>query len=1172
MFVFLISGSLYGNELSLFISGYVFKDSICQPVPDHVVLLKFKNQYPPYLLVKKMHTDSSGYFSFYADIPVTKGVIQVSTVDCNNEIITRNLPFNALHTNLNTNFSICYNPTLAYCRSDFVYVIDSQEPGKVIFKQSALGKISNWIWDFGDGTTSVQPDPIHYYQNEGIYEVCLNVSDSTGAFNDTHCELIEIKSDTVCQAYYTSYARPGTENTLQFRDLSYGSISEWNWDFGDGTQSDQPNPEHTFPQPGTYQVSLTVSNSMQLCTDTYSHIVEVHVSSGCSAGYLHFRDPVEPLRIIFRDNSQGSPDVWLWDFGDGTTSTQQNPVHAFAEEGTYHVCLTATNQETGNQDSYCGMLTIDTDPECTAFFRQFEMSRDPYGYQFVDQSPGDVAVWEWDFGDGTTSGQQNPVHTYNTTGAFDVCLTVSDDEGRCQDAYCETLYVGVPPACQSNFYSDRDTLAPLTFHFTNASLGNINGYQWDFGDGKTSTQQNPTHTYTGEGIYMVCLTANSDSAACSDIACREIAVTADLPCQARFDQLIYPEDPLKVQFIDHSTGDADLWIWDFGDGTTAFEPNPTHTFDQEGNYSVSLLILDINTGTADQYCKNIEVSYNPSCDADFEFIPSISDPQAYRFINRTTGDIAQWQWDFGDGTTSAAKNPVHYFTDRGTYPVCLQVTNVLGNCTDQQCYNVFIDIPELCSADFGYQLSPEQPLQVTFTDQSEGNMTSWQWSFGDGMVSSNQNPVHQYAEAGTYNVSLSISNPDSLIYCSDSISKTIGVVVPAPACQAAFTAAPDSGVNHPYLFHFRDASTGAPDAWHWDFGDGATSVLQNPNHRYDTSGNYEVQLVITKNNPYGPQGSDSVRQTLQMPEYFHFGGFVYGGRYPINNPNHQGDTAEIFLYRNHENGIASADTSRFTELGYFFGLNLLADNYLIKSRLTPGSAHATEFFPTYFGDDLNWKDAQTLVLTDSSHYHTDIHLQPLPAQPENGTGTIGGIVMLHTGRESVISRPAADAEVLLYNSSLEPLTYAYTRTDGTFAFGSLPFGTYYLQAEVTGMFCEPMPVDISPSSPGQTGIQLDLYTEDITGIADQHRKSHFSIYPNPAKDILNIRFFATCSSPATISIINSSGAMVKNMQQQINTGYNHLHFDISTLPDGLYVIRILSLSDGSSKTGKFLKK
>jgi len=695
-------------------------------------------------------------------------------------------------------------------------------------------------------------------------------------------------------------------------------------------------------------------------------------------------------------------------------------VHVFPEDGVYDVSLTIFNQNTGCQDSYCEMVMVYNQMLCTSFFNLYQFPVDPTSYQFVDMSSGNIAMYHWDFGDGHTSEYQNPVHGFYESGTYDVCLTVSDETGNCNDVYCETLYVGFNPDCEANYYFLQDSINPLTVHFSDISSGDVDVWEWDFGDGTTSSIQNPSHVFSGEGVYIVSLTIGNNAGTCSDELCREVIISGQQACQADYNYFIFPENPLMVQFIDMSTGVIDVWIWDFGDGTYSFETDPTHVYQNEDDYTVCLYVMNTLTGATDQYCTDIGISNNPGCVAEFTFLPTTGSLFTFQFADQSGENIVEWNWDFGDGSVSTLKNPVHTFPGEGVYETCLTVKNFLGNCQETICKSVVIDVPDLCNADFDYSFTAGQLLTIQFTDKSTGILNRWYWDFGDGGTSETQNPVHSYADSGNYVVQLSVFHNDSIAFCNSTLLKQVPVYAEKPFCQAGFTAVPDSGINMPYLFHFKDSSLGEPDSWYWDFGDGSTAQDQNPSHQYSETGNYEVKLAITSINPYGDNCTDTVTNQLTMPEYWHIGGFVYGNGYPLNNPVPNGDTAIVYIYRYQNQEPVPLDTASFIDLGYFYFLNLLESNYLIKFQLSNHSTNFSDYFPTYFSDNLLWEESEMLHLADSNYYHTDVSLLEI-TQSGNGVGQISGNVIRYIEALGGYPLPAGNTEVLLFNADISDL-------------------------------------------------------------------------------------------------------------------------------------------------------
>ncbi|MHC1727329.1 MAG: PKD domain-containing protein [Syntrophobacteraceae bacterium] len=207
----------------------------------------------------------------------------------------------------------------------------------------------------------------------------------------------------------------------------------------------------------------------------------------------------------------------------------------------------------------------------------------PLTVAFTDQSTGDVTSRSWDFGDGENSTAQNPQHTYSTPGVFTAILTVSNATGI--SSYSGTIRVGQAKPMADFSASSVSGAAPLTVSFTDSSTGEITGWLWDFGDGATSSAQNPDHTYTSSGIYTAALTVIGPGGLSDPKA---ISITVDAPVADFSASPMEGFAPLLVQFTDASTGSVTGWLWNFGDEQTSSDQNPSHTYATEGTYTVSL--------------------------------------------------------------------------------------------------------------------------------------------------------------------------------------------------------------------------------------------------------------------------------------------------------------------------------------------------------------------------------------------------------------------------------------------------------------------------------------------------------------------------------------------------------------------------------------------------------
>jgi len=259
-----------------------------------------------------------------------------------------------------------------------------------------------------------------------------------------------------------------------------------------------------------YNVSTFDCNQASVSQTVYSTTATVDLlicvgngggPSSCVAVFTANPDSLNANTIHFVDLSAGSPTSWFWNFGDGTSSTLQNPTHTYAGNGSYNVYLSISSATCS--DSTTQMVAIGGSTTCQAAFYSIPDSSNNMQIMFYDMSTGSPTSWAWDFGDGTTSTLQNPVHTYASNGSYTISLSISS--ANCSDSTSYPITVGGPAPCQSVFTYASSPANGLNIQFTDASTGSPTSWAWDFGDGSTSTAQNPSHTYASAGTYNVSL-------------------------------------------------------------------------------------------------------------------------------------------------------------------------------------------------------------------------------------------------------------------------------------------------------------------------------------------------------------------------------------------------------------------------------------------------------------------------------------------------------------------------------------------------------------------------------------------------------------------------------------------------------------------------------------------
>jgi uncharacterized protein (TIGR02145 family) len=627
---------------------------------------------------------------------------------------------------------------------------------------------------------------------------------------------------------------------IQFTDTSNNNPTSWVWDFGDGNESVLQNPSNTYNREGYYTVSLTASNEYGTSMETKTDYITVNPLAPLVEFTAIPTEITKEESVQFSDQSVNYPTSWLWDFGDGLSSTDENPLHTFTNVGTYTVALTASNSAGADAETKTDYITVKPFVPVAEFAGiPMEITREET-VQFTDQSLNDPENWSWDFGDGSSSTEENPLHAFALAGTYTVSLIVGNSAG--DDTETKTDYITVNPFVPVAEFSAVPEAITMgeSVQFTDQSLNDPNSWTWDFGDGNSSTQENPSHTYEIAGCYTVTLTASNISGSDDEIKTDYITVYPHVPvCE-------YSGTPRllsvggSVQFTDESLNDPANWSWNFGDGSSSTQENPSHTYTSSGTFTVTLNVS--NAGGSDSETKTAYITVNPLTPVtDFSATPRVlTVGSSVQFTDESSNVPTSWSWNFGDGSSSTQKNPSHTYGTSGTFTVTLNATNSAGSDAETKTGYITVN-PRVPVADFsGTPRSILEGQSVEFTDESDYVPTSWSWTFGDGGSSSLENPSHTYTSTGTFTVSLTATNSAG----SDGVTKTSYITVDYNAPVAEFSGTPLS-ILEAESVQFTDLSTNSPSSWSWNFGDSNSSTLENPSHIYATAGTYTVTLTAT---------------------------------------------------------------------------------------------------------------------------------------------------------------------------------------------------------------------------------------------------------------------------------------------------------------------------------------
>ncbi len=693
---------------------------------------------------------------------------------------------------------------------------------------------NTYTWFFGDGTTSTVMNPAHVYTQPGTYNVCLQAVQHTtvpGAplCTSNYCSQITITSPPPCAlvANYSYHLDSliTVPNSYHFTNTTTGlaTTDSIRWSFGDGTFSNQVNPNHIFTTPGTYNVCLRVikriNGVLTNCVSEKCYPIVVAPINTCNLQvyFSSFADSLQTNIVHFTNQSIGytAGDSLTWSFGDGTFSTAVNPVHTYATAGTYVVCLTIKKNNTASGTApcirqYCKTIIVTVPCNLLVTYNYYkDSSVTPAVYHFNNTtatlSPTDSI--RWSFGDGTFSNQVNPTHSFAQAGSYMVCLKIirRTPNGVLTSCFGEVCYLIVvsPPVTPctlvSNFTWYIDSLptgALNAVHFANTStpLAATDSIRWTFGDGTSSNQVNPVHVYQQPGTYTVCLRIIKRNAAgaltnCVREICKVVVVAPIQVCNivANFNWHADSTNPKNIIFTNTTitTIANTTALWSFGDGTTATTWNATHLYAQAGTYNVC---LRIQYGNCVNYkCISIAIVAPPP-------VPTCAQLSQYHFTT-TNNTVAfapnlfdptvQYTWTFGDNTGAQGANTTHTYATSGYYTACLTAFRN-NSCATTTCKTIYI-APNCSNITLSINDVRDSlvPNRIRFSALSNTVTTSQRWTITkipttatSGTVTINgNNPTYVFLDSGYYNVCVRATYANG---CVKTICKTIHITQNMP--------------------------------------------------------------------------------------------------------------------------------------------------------------------------------------------------------------------------------------------------------------------------------------------------------------------------------------------------------------------------------------------------------
>ncbi len=971
----------------------------------------------------------------------------------------------------------------------------------------------------GGNNASQLQNPVYSYTSTGWHYLTLTVTDSLG-FTSVKYDSIYLVPGPTSNFSFAGNLCYNSGDSISFTDLSSspsGSITAWNWDFDDGSFSSQQNPFHTFPAAGTYNVKLTITAGCDKDT-----VIPITIKETPAVGFTYLQQ-CSGIPTPFTDTTlltSTSILSWLWNFGDSTpTSSSQNPVHAYANGGSYNVSLVVTSSQ-GCTDSVLLPVLVDYAPQIA-----FTVLNTCVGDTVLFQNQttignGAAITYDWNFGDGSpNTSVVSPSHPYASANTYPVTLIATS--GLCSDTLVQPVTITSPPTPAFSFPPINCQFNPV--QFTDSSVGvNISSWIWDFGDGDSAFVQNPIHVFSGNGPFTVTLTVSAGNN-CTATLSQQIQVTQSPNAAFTSNNVCLG---LPVSFTDISTlGPVTNWVWSFGDGDSSFTQNTLHTYATAGMYNAVLQVTNA-LGCSDTALQQVTVFNLPV--AGFQTSPFLCSGTPITFYDTSVvlnDVISNWHWDFGDGGIDSIQDPDHTFATGGIKTITLIVNSTNGcgasvqqNITVNQSPQFNFTATNFCLGD---------TTKFTYNVTGVASAFSWLWNFGDGGGAFTAHAKHVYAIPGAYAVSLFVVDSNG---CNATDIDTI-LINAKP--NASFMS---SGICEQASVTFNNSTspTGIVSSWLWNFGDLQTSTDSFPTHVYADSGNYHVTLIAYA---IGGCNDTASANIIIKPK-------------PVINFSSLPSTGAINVPLQFTNNSTGASV-------YIWNFG---DNSSPSNQPNPSHAYADtgSFAVTLIG-------VSSFGCRDTIIKYIDVLVPYIDLIMENITYTVDdNLLNLNSKITNAGNTPAVT--YILETTVESKGTYRETSFDTIKPSNSL---TYLLNTKFKVS---------NDAFPSYACIEIKKVNSGLDAILTNNTKcipltSDFTIAtvnPNPAANQIVLSYTLPQSGDVKIVVYDSRGRLVDELfNQYMEKGYSSNAFNISHLAKGVYYIKIILNDD--AKQVRFFK-
>ena len=721
---------------------------------------------------------------------------------------------------------------------------------------------TNYVWDFGNGIQSTLTNPSTTYTSPGFYTVKLIAQNATDTDSIIQQNYIQVLDLPTAMFSVVSISNCFNDNTFDFNNASSGAVS-YTWDFNDGNTSTAINPSHQYNLTGAFNVTLVATNSSGCSHDTTMGPIHVYPNPNLLASIDTNLLCDSNTAVNFTGSSSNTSIAnWSWRTGDGNISNTivGNLAYNYNATGIFNPTLLATSTNGCIDSVTIGTINI-VELENYSITSSSNSGCPPLQVNFNVTPHQNIQQISWDFGDGnsanTTPGSS---HTFDSIGVFTVHATITDANGCIQQQSPNNNITISPTPTANSVVTNNVGCPPLNVQF-DITTSPSNTILLDYGDTTvTSSNLNSSYNYVNSGEYYPTLLL-------TDISGCQTTYNLDT-VQAGLDLTNFLASPstgcaaLEVDFTNTAPPSATSFHWDFGDGNTSTDPNPTHLYDTIGSYDVIFSCSD-NSGCSSSYTIQSMITTYGEDDVVLPNPDTIYACSPYTFV-ADAGNIGNtyWNWDFGDGNFASGSNATNNYTQPGIYTVLLNADAPNG-CMYNITNYAIIKIDDNMDIDLNITIDNSCGNGLINVINSSSGVIDHLWDMDDGGVVRTADVNHSFNTENSYMVTYQALSSSGCL-----VTQNIPVIfncdannnpIPNPP-PIVIDESPDSLITGPLvdpitnnvitqtcgpeLVNLSSPFSGAAQ-YFWDFGDGNNSNDQNPTHIYQNAGTFNLTHYAT---------------------------------------------------------------------------------------------------------------------------------------------------------------------------------------------------------------------------------------------------------------------------------------------------------------------------------------